>query len=311
MDGILNINKESGMTSFDVVKVVRRLLKIKKVGHTGTLDPQAKGIMVLCLGKATRTVQFLMGQDKEYHFLARLGITTDTQDSSGEEIAKKEASFITREQVEEALDSFRGEILQLPPMVSALHYQGKRLYRWAREGKEIDRPKRKVEIKELALLSFKKGDYPELTLRAVVSSGTYIRALCHDLGQALGVGGHLFSLTRTRCGSFKIEESLTLEELRNIRNEGRIEEVICPIDEALKEFPALTVKEKAVRKLLNGLPLSREEVLIGDVEIEPGDHLRFYGPSGRFLAIGKASSQMRVFIRPVKIFKIYQESMLS
>lgn len=302
MNGVLNINKEPGMTSFDVVKIVRRLLKIKKVGHTGTLDPQAKGVMVLCLGKATRIVQFLMGQDKEYRFLARLGIATDTQDSSGEEIDRRDASFITREQVEEALDNFRGEILQLPPMVSALHYQGKRLYQWAREGKEIDRPKRKVEIKELVLLDFKPGDYPELTLRAVVSSGTYIRALCHDLGQALGVGGHLSSLTRTRCGSFKIEESRTIKELKDARDENRLKEVICPMDEALREFPALTIKERAVRKLFNGLPLLREEILRKDEEIEPGDHLRLYSPSGRFLAIAKASTVGQIFARPVKIF---------
>ena len=302
MNGVLNINKEPGMTSFDVVKIVRRMLKIKKVGHTGTLDPQAKGVMILCLGQATRIVQFLMGQDKEYHFLASLGIATDTQDSSGEEIAKDEASFINREQIEAALDNFRGEILQLPPMVSALHYQGKRLYQWAREGKEVDRPKRKVEVKELALLSLKEGTYPEITLRAVVSSGTYIRTLCHDLGEILGVGGHLSSLTRTRCGSFKIEESRTIKELKNVRDEGRLKEIICPMDEALRQFPALTVRERAVRKLLNGLPLGQEEVLRKDEEIEPGDHLRLYSPSKRFLAIGKASGQMQVFVRPVKIF---------
>ena len=306
MNGILNINKEPGMTSFDVVKIVRRMLKVKKVGHTGTLDPQAKGVMVLCLGKATRIVQFLMGQDKEYHFLASLGIATDTQDSFGEEIAKKEASFITRDQVEAALDNFRGEILQLPPMVSALHYQGKRLYQWAREGKEVDRPKRQVEVKELVLLDFKEGDCPETTLRAVVSSGTYIRTLCHDLGEILGVGGHLSSLTRTRCGSFKIEESLTIKELKNVRDEDRLKEIVCPMDEALGQFPALTVKERAVRKLFNGLPLLREEVNRRDKEIEPGDYLRLYSPSGRFLAIAKASTVGQIFARPVKIF--YPES---
>lgn len=199
------------MTSHDVVACIRRLIKQKKVGHAGTLDPQACGVLVLLLGKATKLAQNIQKETKEYTASMKLGINTTTQDAWGEITEKKFQFSLQKEEIEKALLDFKGEIDQIPPMFSALHYQGKRLYELAREGKEVTRPPRKVKIFEIKLLDFIPPD--ELTFKVTCSSGTYIRTLCADIGRMLEVGGHLTFLKRIRSGKFKIEDSIDLSDL--------------------------------------------------------------------------------------------------
>lgn len=216
MDGILNVNKPVDMTSHDVVDCIRRLIKQKKVGHAGTLDPQASGVLVLLLGKATKLAENLKGDSKEYIASMKFGVNTTTQDAWGEIIEQRSNFSIQKESVKKTLLGFKGEINQIPPMFSALHYQGKRLYELARQGKEVKRLPRKVTIFEIKLLDFVPPD--ELTFIVACSSGFYVRTLCADIGAALGVGGHLTSLKRIRSGRFKVEDSINLSDL----TEGKI-----------------------------------------------------------------------------------------
>ncbi len=194
--GALNINKSPGFTSHDVVQKVRNLLRIKKVGHTGTLDPAASGVLPLCLGKATRMSQYLLEADKEYHLAAKLGETTDTQDAKGKLLETKDYTNISPQAIKEALKQFTGEIEQIPPMYSACKHNGRRLYELAREGKWVKREPRKVTIYNLTLESI---ELPFVNLIATCSKGTYMRTLCADLGEVLGCGAHLHKLIRTRC----------------------------------------------------------------------------------------------------------------
>lgn len=228
MDGILNINKPSNMTSHDVVSCIRRLIKQKRIGHAGTLDPQATGVLVLLLGKATKLAEILKGNSKEYVASMRLGIRTTTQDTWGEITEQKTDFSFQKKTVENALLSFKGEINQIPPMFSALHHKGKRLYELARQGKEVERLPRQIKIFEIELLDFMPPD--NLTFRVVCSGGTYIRTLCADVGNVLEVGGHLTSLKRIRSGRFKIEDAIDLSDL--MEGKIKVEEVLLSINEA-------------------------------------------------------------------------------
>lgn len=213
MDGILNINKPKGMTSHDVVIEVRKIFHFKKVGHAGTLDPDARGVLVICLGKATKAVRFLINNDKEYEAIMVLGVSTDSQDASGRVLRKVEELKISEMDVREAMKKFQGDIEQIPPMVSAVHYQGKRLYQLARQGKIVKRSPRKVKIFSLKILGM---ELPRVKFRIICSKGTYVRTLCADIGEALGCGAHQAELIRLRSGSYHIRDSLTLEELGRV-----------------------------------------------------------------------------------------------
>jgi tRNA pseudouridine55 synthase len=210
MDGILNINKPAGMTSHDVVIEVRKRFKMRKVGHTGTLDPDATGVLVVCLGKATKMVRFLLNDEKEYESVLILGISTHTQDSSGTIIKKVDNFSITEEEIKEVSKRFEGEQEQIPPMVSAVHHHGRRLYELARQGKVVERKPRKINIFSFKIIEIK---IPEVRFNIVCSKGTYIRTICSDLGDALGCGAHQAKLVRIRAGQFHIKDSLTLDEL--------------------------------------------------------------------------------------------------
>lgn len=225
MDGILNINKPVDMTSHDVVKCIRKLINQRKVGHAGTLDPQAEGVLIILVGKATKLSEKLKTNSKEYIASMSLGINTSTQDASGKIIEQKTDFEIKKDDIEKALISFKGRISQIPPMFSALHYKGKRLYELARQGKEVIRKPRKVTIFEIKLLEFIPPD--KVTFKVSCSSGTYIRTLCADIGKTLGVGGHLTSLSRIRSGRFKIEDSTNLSEL--MTGKIKVEEVLLSI----------------------------------------------------------------------------------
>lgn len=213
MDALVNLYKPAGMTSREAVDAVRRTLGVRRAGHTGTLDPGAEGVLLICLGKATRLNEFLQWLPKTYRATMVLGVQTDTQDMEGEVIATADASGITREMVEAVLPRFTGEIEQIPPMHSAVHHEGRRLYDLAREGKVVPRQARKVSVYRLQLLNFSPGEHPEADIEVECSTGTYIRTLCADIGDALGVGAYMKSLVRTAIGPFRAEDAVTLQQL--------------------------------------------------------------------------------------------------
>lgn len=211
-DGIVVVDKPKGMTSHDVVDYIRRRFKIEKVGHAGTLDPMAEGVLILLLGRATKLSNKFMSEDKEYEATLRLGSTTDTQDAWGKVLTKTEAVHIDRAELDKAFNSFLGEREQTPPMVSAIRYQGKRLYKLARKGKVVPRKSRKITIKHLEIISY---DPPDVTFRVACSKGTYIRTLCEEIGNTLGVGGHQAALRRILSGGFSLKEAIAFDDIKN------------------------------------------------------------------------------------------------
>lgn len=232
MTGVVCINKPIGKSSHFAVAVIRRITKIKKVGHTGTLDPLATGVLPVCIGReATKLSQLIMDSDKEYRAVLKLGISTTTQDSEGEILSQKEVN-VTNEQIEKAVESFVGEISQIPPMYSAIKIDGKKLYELARKGVEVERKPRIVTINYINILNI-SGDEVEMVIGC--TKGTYIRTLCNDIGDALGCGGFMKSLVRTKCGGFSIENSITLEEFEELYNKGEAESVIVSPEDIMKK----------------------------------------------------------------------------
>lgn len=256
MDGIINVYKERGFTSHDVVAKLRGILKQKKIGHTGTLDPEAQGVLPVCLGKATKVCDLLTDKEKTYEAVLLLGRTTDTQDATGAILSQSEVSCTPRE-VQRCIESFVGNIMQVPPMYSALKVNGKKLYELARQGVEVERQARPVTIREIRV---EKMELPRVTMTVTCSKGTYIRTLCHDIGAALGCGGCMESLLRTAVGPFVIEDSLTLGQIEALRDEGRVEEVLQATDTVFRKLPALLLTPEGQRFAANGNPLRREWV---------------------------------------------------
>ncbi len=223
----MNINKPKGITSYDVIRFIKKNFHFKeKIGHTGTLDPAAAGVLLVCLGKATKFSSLLMAQEKEYEAVLRLGIRTDTLDEEGKVLSKIDKISVTEERVREIFSSFVGEIKQVPPLVSALKYQGKRMYEIAREGKDVPRRARRIRIKELEIKEIK---IPFVSFRVICSKGTYIRALCRDIGELLGCGAFQSALIRKRIGPFLLRDALTLERLK----EKELSSSLIPISEVL------------------------------------------------------------------------------
>jgi len=278
LDGIFNVAKPAGITSFGVVARLRRLSGERHVGHAGTLDPDATGVLPVCLGRATRLVEFLVNTTKTYRAVIALGAATDTYDASGRVTQRGDPSAVTRKQVEAALGAFRGAIHQTPPMYSALKHQGRPLYKLARAGLAVARPSRPVKIHRLELTNWKP---PLATLEIECGKGTYIRSLAHDLGQALGCGAHLKTLTRTRCGSFGIEEAVSLEQLEAAFSEGRQGEFLHPPDTIITDLPVAIIDEADEPALRNGSPLAL------DIEVidPPSRYWRAYAADGRLLGI--------------------------
>lgn len=248
INGILNVYKEAGYTSHDVVAKLRGICRQKKIGHTGTLDPDAVGVLPVCLGNATRLCDMLTDKSKEYEAVLLLGKVTDTQDISGK-VLEEHPVLMEEEQAVEAVLSFLGSYEQIPPMYSALKVNGKKLYELARAGKEVERAGRPVEIHRIDILSVV---LPEITFRVACSKGTYIRTLCHDIGRKLGCGGTMKSLKRTRVGTFAIDDALPLGELEKLAAEGRLEEYVIPADAMFPELPCLTIRDSFRRLLENG-----------------------------------------------------------
>lgn len=258
IDGILNVNKPEGKTSYNVVAWLKRLTREKHIGHAGTLDPIATGVLPICLGQATRITQFLTDSSKTYLAQVELGIITDTFDRQGEIIERRDPSSITVTQIEDALTNFQGVINQVPPIYSALKHQGRRYYELARAGIPIELKPRQVEISKLELVNFQP---PLITINVDCSKGTYIRSLAHDLGQILGCGAHLQNLTRLRCGPFHIEDSLSLSQIEFAFHKGNWKKLIYPMDSPLSKWEAIIVDKVNELAIRNGRSLPLGEVL--------------------------------------------------
>ena len=246
--GVINIYKEAGYTSHDVVAKLRGILKQKKIGHTGTLDPQAQGVLPVCLGKGTKLCDLLADHDKEYEAVLRLGITTDTQDMEGT-ILKESSVQVSEEEVRTCILSFQGEQQQVPPMYSALKVNGKKLCDLAREGKTVERKARKIKILKITIDQIA---LPFVTMTVTCSKGTYIRTLCADIGKALGCGGHMAELLRTATGSFSLENAIKLDDLKALAEQERAEEALLTMQEALRDFPVIKIAEGSTKLLYNG-----------------------------------------------------------
>lgn len=277
MNGIIVINKPLGKTSHDMVYFMRRLTNIKKIGHTGTLDPGASGVLPMCIGNATKAADMLTLSDKRYTAELILGMTTDTQDAEGEVLTEC-AVNLTAEEIEAAIKSFIGEIEQTPPMYSAVKQNGKKLYELARKGIEVERKKRKVAIREINILEIDTENY-RVKIDVVCSKGTYIRTLCEDIGARLGVGAYMNTLIRTRTGPFELADSYTVGELTEMSADGTLEDALIPVDRMFEEYPAIRLNEKQTRSITNGIRMSYRG--------EENKSYRLYDENGGFLCISK------------------------
>jgi len=309
MNGILNIFKPKGISSHQVVREVRNILNIPKVGHTGTLDPSASGVLLLCLGQATKIAEFLVGMKKYYQGEMTLGITTDSQDAEGKIIGKKEVGTdIDEKKIRDIFQKYEGTISQTPPMFSAAHYKGKRLYNLARKGIEVKRSPKKIKIYQFNLINFDQRVNPIVKFEVVCSKGTYVRTLCNDIGNELGCGAYLSSLVRKKIGNFSIEDSMNLEEFREDKTLGK--KYLISIDSALEGLNKITVKSEGVKTVLNGGVISCEQI----VEIPEGlkigkdKFVKMFDVKGNLLSIGTSIKDdgESIIFKPVKVFRNYQ-----
>ncbi len=297
-DGILNVYKEKGYTSHDVVAKMRGILKMKKIGHTGTLDPDAEGVLPVCIGKATKLVDLITDKDKTYKAVCKLGITTDTQDMTGKVLKTADVN-IDSTQLEKAINSYIGEYLQLPPMFSAIKVDGKKLYELARLGKEVDRERRRVIIKNIHLMDYDVKEQ-EFTVIVECGKGTYIRTLLHDIGETLGCGAAMKSLIRTEVGSFAVEEALKLSEIEALVREDKLSPHIVTIDEVFSHYPKVYVTSDYNKLIYNGNMFTSEHTQKPLQEIE-ADIVRVYDSEEHFIGLYAYLSEERLY-KPVKMF---------
>lgn len=294
--GIINIYKEAGYTSHDVVAKLQGILRQKKIGHTGTLDPDAVGVLPVCLGVGTKLCDMLADETKEYVAELRLGITTDTQDMSGN-ILEEKAVTVTMEEAETVIYSFLGNYEQIPPMYSALKVNGKKLYELARQGKEVERKARPVRIDELEIL---QRNLPVIQMRIVCSKGTYIRTLCDDIGKKLGCGGTMKSLQRTRVGSFRVENALALSEVESLKQNDSLDAYIVPVDEMFSELKNVSVKDEYLKMLENGNCLY-PKMVSNTGNFDDKEQVRIYNGQGVFFGIYRYDKDTKT-LYPVKMF---------
>ncbi|MEO7719378.1 MAG: tRNA pseudouridine(55) synthase TruB [Capsulimonas sp.] len=287
MVGVLNVDKPAGMTSHDVVYHIRRAARVKQVGHAGTLDPDATGVLLVCVGPATRIAEYLADQGKAYRAVIQLGSETDTEDASGQVLSQTDASHITREDLEKLLPDFMGEISQIPPMVSAVHHEGKRLYELARAGITVEREARTIRIDSLAMSDFAPGPNATAILDVECGKGTYIRTLCADIGKALGVGGHMASLRRTAVGAFHADSAAPLETI----TPENVLSLLTPASEALRSFPMQSVDDARRADILHGRTVPTE---LADTPI-----VRVVDANQQLVALALAEAGA---LRPFKVF---------
>ena len=296
MDGIINVYKEKGFTSHDVVAKLRGILHIKKIGHTGTLDPDAVGVLPVCIGKGTKLCDMITDTDKTYEAVMLLGISTDTQDISGNVLSKKDVA-VDEKTLIETVDSFVGEYKQIPPMYSAIKVNGRKLYQLAREGIEIERSPRDVYIRSIHIndMNLQDGE-PSVTMTVSCSKGTYIRTLCHDIGEKLGCGACMKSLSRTRVGRFYIDDSFTINQIAALNLKGELSSIVAPVD-SMFDYPRIQINKEYDKLLYNGnlLPLSAGKAL----DVGLAEKVRIYNESGEFIGIYSMDDSG---YKPVKIF---------
>ena len=293
IDGILNINKPAGFTSHDVVAKLRGILHQKKIGHTGTLDPDATGVLPVCLGQATKLCQFLTDETKSYEAVLLLGTVTDTQDSTGNILSVYPVTC-SEEELRTCAASFLGDQLQIPPMYSAIKKNGKKLYELARDGIEVEREPRPVTFYELTVSDV---EMPRAHVRVTCSKGTYIRTLCHDIGQKLGCGACMEALVRTRAGRFCLEDSLTLEQISKAAEAGRLADCVMPVEEMFRHLPAAAAVPEGDALLHNGNTLPDEMVQLEkpdmpdtpDMPDMPAEEVRMYDSTGQFIGIFRST----------------------
>ena len=314
MNGILLLDKPSGWTSNDAVQKLRGALHERRIGHAGTLDPLATGLLTVFVGRATRAVEFAESDEKTYLAGLRLGITTDTQDVTGTVLSSVPDVRVAAEDLEAALQSFRGTFFQTPPMYSAIRVSGRRLYDLARQGKTVERRPREITVHELSILD---GEGADWSLLVRCSKGTYVRTLCHDIGNLLGCGGCLSSLRRIRSGRFSLEDAASLETVLQFAQEGRAEELLLPVDSLFEEYPAVEVQPAAEKKFRNGTPVPFTAVVFPEKSGAQAPlfgltantqcpaaasgfvFCRVYSVSGEFLALGRIADGK---LQPVKSF---------
>lgn len=306
INGILNIYKEKGWTSHDVVARLRGIVGQKKIGHTGTLDPDAEGVLPVCLGRATKVCDLLTDKDKTYETVLLLGKTTDTQDITGTVLSERSPDGVTEDEVMDCIRYFIGEYDQIPPMYSALKVGGKKLYELAREGKTVERKSRKVIIRDIRV---KEIRLPRIRMEVECSKGTYIRTLCHDIGEKLDVGGCMESLLRTRVGRFRLQESLRLADVENHVKNGNLSQILLPLDSVFSDLRQVILKDEAVSLGYNGNPFYLKHVIQDTGEIGPaddqrnsaagraddGERFRVYDGAQRFIGIYRYEGKRRQF----------------
>jgi len=293
LDGVINVHKPVGMTSSDVVVWLRKRLNTRKVGHTGTLDPEVNGVLPICVGRATRLAEYLTDQGKSYRAEITFGIITDTQDAEGK-VLHSIRPEVKADDFLKISPQFLGSIQQIPPMYSAVRYQGKHLYDLARQGIEVERAPRTINVQRLELLSWQESEYPKAVFEVDCSKGTYIRTLCQDLGDALGCGAHMSKLVRLRSGPFRLEESWTLEQIGEAIEQGRVDFLI-PFNRVLDLPKIILTPERAVA-FRHGLPTSEREIFGGHLP-ETGQVQVF--TENEFIGIGKCQDQS---LYPYKVF---------
>ena len=297
MNGIINVYKEKGYTSHDVVAVLRKIAGQKKIGHTGTLDPDATGVLPVCLGRATKLCDLLTDRDKTYEAVLLLGKTTDTQDISGAILKEQPTDHLNEAEVTKVIESFKGTYDQIPPMYSALKVNGKKLYELAREGKTVERKSRKVTIYQIHI---KEIQLPRVRMEVTCSKGTYIRTLCHDIGNLLGTGGCMEELTRTKVGRFELKDSLKLEELSDLAQNGRLEDALIPLDQMFSELQSVVPAEKYISKAYNGNDFFNNQ-LSEDGKFCSGEKVRVYDAQGHFIGVYRYMEDRKMF-HLVKMF---------
>lgn len=294
MDGVIVIRKEKGFTSHDVVAKLRGILHMKKIGHTGTLDPDAEGVLPVALGKATRLVDMITDKEKTYEAVMRLGVVTDTQDMSGTVLSQTTELSVTEEELCTVVSSFVGDYMQVPPMYSALKVNGKKLYELAREGKTVERKPRPVHFYEIEILDI---SFPLVRFRVTCSKGTYIRTLCHDIGEKLGCGAAMESLLRTKVGRFTLDDAITLAQTEEAVQKGTIESKILGIEEILAEYPRVCCTKEGDRLLAKGNPLVQALV---DAQ-EKNGWIRMCSSEGSFAGVYQWDEKRNRYF-PVKMF---------
>lgn len=297
LEGVLIVHKEAGWTSHDVVAKVRRLLGGSKVGHAGTLDPSATGVLPILVGRATRIAEYLINWDKEYRAVLRLGETTDTQDATGQVLNRVDPCEVTEDVLQKVIARFRGVQQQLPPMYSAVKVGGQPLYKAARAGRTVDRVERSIAIHQLEIVAVHGRD---VVLRIVCSKGTYVRTLCADIGQALGVGGHLYALERRRVGPLSIEQAVTIDQVAGHLATGTLPMQFISLDQLLSQLPAVVVNAEQAQRVLHGSPIFQVEV--EQLPASPSTvSVRLKNEAGQLLAIGTHDTGG---VGPIRIRKV-------